>query len=80
MKLNWVISKDKTKALLNTDDLEVLIKKVDLEKDTLEKSKLSNKVISTLGFKKIKTGNNYSNYIDSMNAKLCSKLGDLYEE
>lgn len=59
MKINWIISKDNKKALLNNGDLEVLIKEIDLEKEEPVKQRISKKFETRCGFIKIKSGRAY---------------------
>lgn len=96
MKLQWIISRDNKKAILNVDQLEVEIRK--LEKGREPRIQLlSKKFTSQCGFIKIASGNiydcvittnNISHILDEMSMetaakfipKLFSSLGDIYEE
>lgn len=96
MKLQWIIARNNDKALLNVDQLEVEIRK--LEKGLEPKVQvLSKRFTSQCGFIKIVSGNiydcvittnNISHILDEMSLetaakfipKLFSSLGDIYEE
>ncbi|AXH16461.1 hypothetical protein CP985_13560 [Malaciobacter mytili LMG 24559] len=83
MKINWVISKDNKKALLNNGDLEVLIKEIDLEKEEPTKQEISNRFNTMCGFIKIESNraydciivqNNIKNILDELDIETASKL------
>ena len=96
MRINWKISKDNSKALLNSSELEVEIRRIKSIEDAVSQ-RLSSKYATQCGFIKIDSNNvyecliiknNMSNFIDSLNIetasklipKLFSSLGDIYEE
>lgn len=96
MKIEWKVSRDKNRAILNGGDLEVEIKKINNFEDAAVQ-KLSKKYISKCGFVKIESGNiydciisinNMQNVFNNMDfeiaakfiPKLWSRLGDIYEE
>lgn len=84
MKINWVISKDNKKALLNNGDLEVEINEIDFLNDKQPtKQKISNKFETMCGFIKIESGraydciivqNNMKNILDELDIETASKL------
>lgn len=96
MKIDWKISRDNKKAILNGGDIEVEIIKID---DILKarQQKISKKYSGICGFSKIESGNIYECFITVNNMqnifdnieietasrlvpKLWSNLGDIYEE
>lgn len=96
MKIDWKISKDNKKAILNGGKIEVQIKKINNIEEAIEQ-KICDKFSSKCGFMKIETNNMYDclivkneiqhifNNMDIRVAsqffpKLWSKLGDIYEE
>jgi hypothetical protein len=83
MKINWIVSKDNSKALLNDGNLEVLIKEFDPNKDQPTKQKISKKYETMCGFIKIKSNraydciilkNNISDMLDNLEIETASKL------
>ena len=95
MQLKWIISRDKSKAILN-NKFEVSIHEIDINKRTPSSQPITNKINSSLAFQKLDTGkvyectiikNDMQSYFDKMSIddlskfmpKLMSTLGDLYE-
>lgn len=83
MKIDWVISKDGNKAILNNGDLEVHIKEFDFEKEQPTSQKISNKFETMCGFIKIETNrafdciiikNNIKNMLDELDIETASRL------
>ncbi len=83
MKIDWVISRDNKKALLNNGDLEVQIKEIDLTKEQPTEQKISSRFKSMCGFIKIESNraydciivqNNMKHILDELDIKTASKL------
>ena len=96
MKIDWKVSRDNKKAILNGGDLEVEIVKID-DISKAKQQKISNKFGGICGFSKVESGNIYEcvitsnkleNIFNNINIEtastfipqLWSKLGDIYIE
>jgi len=83
MKIDWKVSKDNSKALLNNGDLEVLIKEINLKTEQPSKQQISTKFNTMCGFIKIESNraydciiikNNMQNILDDLDIESASKL------